>query len=310
MIHQFPHIIDNTMRGAFTECPTKWRNSFLLNRAPAKPNVHLHAGACFASGLETTRRAFYDMGLPPLDAIGAGLIKLWEAYGTFEPDERDQQKGVWNVSKALVAYFERYKLGEDYLVPMKVAGNSLVEFTFALPIDVKHPDTNDPILYGGRFDMFAVHRGYGFTFIDDEKTSTQLGAQWIKQWDTAAQFTGYCWAGHKMGIPPVGAIVRGVGLLKTEITFAEAITYRDAWRIDRWYQQLCEDIEHMKWCVANDKFSKAEDHACSNYGGCSYTGICFHRDGDVRLMEEGEFAARNWNPLAKDPTEQHLGGGL
>lgn len=302
----FPHIIDNTQRGTFIECPTKWRNSFLWNRAPASPNVHLHAGGAFAAGLETTRKAFYRDGKSDAEARSMGLQRLWEFYGTFEPDERDKQKDWRNMSKALVAYFDRYQLGSDYLQPFMVAGEPLVELTFAQPIDVLHPQTGDPILYAGRFDMYAVHRGYNVNFVNDEKTSKQLGAQWIKQWDTAAQFTGYCWASKQLGLAPAGAIVRGIGLLVNEITFAEAITYRDQWRIDQWYAQLCHDITRMIACWRDDRFDKAEDHACNNYGVCTFAQICFHRDGDERVMGP-EFRARDWNPLAKDPEVQELG---
>jgi len=300
--YDFPHIIDNTQRGTFVECPTKWRNSFVWNRAPVGHNVHLHAGGAFAAGLESTRKAFYRDGMSEQDSIAIGLTRLWEFYGTFEPDERNKQKGVDYMARALVAYFTRYKLAEDYLQPVMVAGQPLVELTFAEPIDVAHPQTGDPILYAGRFDMFATHRAYGVNFVNDEKTSKQLGAQWIKQWDTAAQFTGYCWASKRLGLNPAGAIIRGIGLLVNETTFAEAITYRDEWRIDRWYQQLLRDVKRMIQAWETDTYDRAEDHACNNYGECLYTKTCFHRDGDARLLSD-EFKSRDWNPLAKDPEE-------
>jgi hypothetical protein len=109
-----------------------------------------------------------------------------------------------------------------------------------------------------------------------------------------------------MGLNPAGAIIRGIGLLMSETTFLEKITYRDAWRVERWYAQLTHDIARMIEAWKSDRFDRAEDHACSNYGGCIYRHTCFHHAGQERLLGP-EFAARDWNPLAKDPMEQRLG---
>src|SRR3990172_5087025 len=97
-----------------------------------------------------------------------------------------------------------------------------IEFSFAAAIpEVKHPETGDPILFCGRFDQLAEYNK--MLFVEDEKTTTSLGEQWRNNWDLDSQFTGYVWGAKQFGLPVVGAIVRGIGLLKTKTTHQEVI---------------------------------------------------------------------------------------
>src|SRR3990167_4806127 len=300
----FPACIDNTMRSAFKSCPQKLFRGFLENWDPATPSIHLHAGGAFAHSLEVCRRAFYEAGKSESEARRDGLEALMRFYGPIvAAPTRTGDKSLENVIRAYDSYMERYKLGVDPIKPLMVNGKAMVEFSFAMPTLVKHPQSGDPILYGGRSDMIGVMNDV--LWVTDEKTASQLGEQWASQFDLDSQFTGYIAGAHTYGYPVAGALIRGVGLLKTKITHSEVMLNRSSWMIERWWQQLHRDIKRMVQCYKEGYWDFALDKSsCAAYGGCEFKMLCESPQPEGYLPIY--FRQRVWNPLAKDSGENLL----
>jgi len=148
--------------------------------------------------------------------------------------------------------------------------------------------------------MDALLAYAGGVFICDEKTASSLGATWSRQWDLRSQFTGYAWGCREAGIRVDGAIVRGVSILKTKYDTQQAITYRPAWQVDRWYNQTCDLIEEIKWRWEHNKWPYNLDHACADYGGCGFRQACSSQDESSWL--ETYFERRHWNPITREET--------
>lgn len=293
--HPFPNAIDSTTLGSFRSCPQKMMRTYLQHWKPVTESVHLIAGGAFASGIEAARRAFYEQNLSGEESIALGLAALIHHYGDFECPP-DSAKSLERTAGALEFYFSNYPLGNDGAVPLTFPdGRRGIEFSFACPLPVNHPVTGDPILYTGRSDMIA--EAFGGIYVYDEKTTSQLGASWGKQWDMRSQFTGYCWAASEFGIPAGGVVVRGVSILKTKYDHQQVITYRAPHEIQRWLDQTCRDIERMIECWKEDYFDFNLDHACAEYGGCSMVNVC--RSPDPQAWLENYFTQRVWNPLAR-----------
>jgi hypothetical protein len=289
----FPQYIDNTMRGTFVACPHKFRRSFIDNLAPIEPSIHLHAGGALASALDTTRKAFYGGGKSEPEALALGATELIRFWGDFPAEH--ETKSLPRMLLAFDDYFREYPLPSDAIKPLMLSGNKpCTEFSFALPLPINNPDTGEPLLYTGRFDMLGVFNET--LFVVDEKTTSQLGQMWQQQWDLKSQFTGYCAAARSFGYPVAGAIVRGIGLLKNDTSFAQVIEYRPDWQIDRWYAQLLRDINRMIACYRENEFDYALDEACASYGGCAFRRLCLSQNPENWI--EGYFTERNWNPLA------------
>lgn len=296
----FPELIDNTARSAWITCPQQFfRQTIQSVRLRGLPNIHLHAGGAFAKSLEVARVAFYEQGLTPAQAEEAGLRALYTAYGDVELEAaRSGDKSLEGLIRAFESYMLEYPLGVTKIVPLTFPnGKIAVEFTFAVPIpDTVHPETGNPILYGGRFDMLGLYNNQ--IFVVDEKTTTALGERWARQWDLDSQFTGYCWAARSYGHLVVGAIIRGIGLLKTRTTHAEAIIYRPEWQINRWLEQLVDEVHDMIAAWKKQKFKRALDKkACDAYSGCAYKTLCETPDPERWL--ETHYEVRVWDPLAK-----------
>jgi hypothetical protein len=321
----FPHCIDSTMLAAFRSCPQKMFRHYVEHWKAKSESVHLIAGGAFAKGIEIARHAYYEgvamtasIAYEPDEVTGElkrkvtwleescefhnrelaeelGLSALLAAYGDFECPP-DSAKSAERTAGALEFYFENYPLGNDGTEPVLLAGGKrCIEFSFAEPLEIVHPVTGDPILYTGRSDMIA-HMANG-VYIFDEKTASQLGPSWSRQWDMRSQFTGYAWAAQRQGMEVDGAIVRGVSILKTKYDTQQAITYRGDWEIERWYAQLHRDVARMIQCWADGWWDYNMDSACAEYGGCGLTRICKSKDPEAWLPMD--FERRVWDPLAR-----------
>lgn len=294
----FPHVVDSTMIADWRSCHQKAFRSHFEHWKPKGASVHLHAGGAFARGLEVARRAFYEHEHPEETAIAEGVGALIEAYGDFECPE-GIAKTLDRMAGALEFYFSAYPPAADPAKPIVLpSGKRAIEFSFAQPLPFAHPQTGDPIIYAGRSDMIAAFADG--VYIEDDKTTSQLGASWSRQWDLRSQFTGYCWAAREVGIPVNGVLVRGVSILKTKYDTLQAITYRSEWEIGRWLAQLKRDLGGMVAAWREGYWDWALDHACTEYGGCPFTSVCKSPTPDTWLPVY--FERRKWDPLARTET--------
>jgi len=291
----FPEVIDSSMRSDFVSCPRKCELKNLLHWKPKDQSIHLHAGGAYAHGLEVARRAFYGEKRPAKEAIGLGLAALMEKYGDFQcPPE--SAKSCERMLGALEYYFHAFPLTADYATPHKFGDDILgVEFSFVEPIDVVHPETGQPLLYAGRLD--AVMDFAGGVYPLDDKTTSGIGPKWSQQWDLRSQFTAYSWGVRKAGIDTQGFMVRGLAILKTKYDHAEAITYRPAWMVERWYNQMLRDVKRMIECWKEGYWDYNLDESCNAYGGCEFKQICMtNRPED--WLKTG-FERRKWDPVTR-----------
>lgn len=303
MIHTsrppFPRVIDSSLIADFRACPERARLCYFEHWKPKALSVHLHAGAAFARGLEIARRSYFEWERSPEDSVALGARALIESYGRFECPE-DSAKSLARTVGALEFYFDTYPLESDparaYRLP---DGKFAIEFNGVDPIEVDHPETGEPILFSWRMDLISEMSGLRLG--QDEKTTSQLGASWPRKWDLRSQFTGYVWGAGEHGVKLDGFLVRGISILKTKYETAEAITYRPAWQVARWYKQLCRDVERMKQMWEEGYFDLALDNACLEYGGCQFRGVCLMQDPSMLL--EHQFQRRRWDPVLRTEEE-------
>lgn len=294
----FPAVLDSSIIADFRSCPQRMFKNSIEHWKPRELSVHLKAGAAYAKGLEVARTSYYVAGESPDTAIGKGLGALFAEYGDFQCPP-DSAKSLERTGGALEFYFDHYQLGVDQAIPLQLPGGKRgIEFNFAEPIDETHPETGDPLIYCGRMDMLCEY--HNLLLGEDDKTASQLGASWPRQWDLRSQFTGYVWGAGRAGIKLNGFLIRGVSILKTKYDTLEAITYRPDWQIERWYIQLLRDVKRMKQCWQEGYWDYNLDHACTEYGGCTFRNVCLAKDPQ-QLLEQ-QFQRRRWDPLTRTET--------
>lgn len=315
----FPTQIDSSTLSTWRSCRRKFFWSTISSLYPLGKSVHLIAGGAFAAGVEAARRvAFRAPGdrQPTFDDLIEASFKAFiREWGDYIPPE-DSSKSFHNVFQALVEYLKSYPPSTDIIQPLiRKDGSPTVEFTFAIPLEIKHPETGDPILFVGRFDLLGSYQG--LPCIVDEKTTTAMGYSWADQWKLRGQFMGYCWACQQLGWEVNTAVIRGIGILKTQYKFQTQIEQFPQHLLERWERMMYADINEMISAWQNsvpgssEAFTKSEymdisfpynfADSCSSYGGCAFAPLCLAKDPEPYFSN---YAKYRWNPLAKQPIEE------
>lgn len=312
-MYDFPTVVDSSLISQFRTCPQLFFRASMEHWKGKGPSPHLHAGGAFARGLEVTRQQFFEEGKPSEESIALGMQALTLFWGDYEPPE-GIAKTLTRMLGALEFYFDCWPLGEGAIPTKLPSGKRAIEFSFAEPTDFINPQTGDPVIYCGRTDQI-VDFAEG-VYLEDDKTTSSLGASWSRKWDLRSQFTGYTWGATKAGISTAGILVRGVSILKTKYDKAEALTFRAQFEVDRWYQQLMRDLDNMAtmWehsiavsvtngeehMVGASAWDYNLDESCTAYGGCQFLSVCKSPEPEDWLPMY--FERRRWDPLTRTET--------
>jgi hypothetical protein len=302
MLHQlgkgsFPEVIDSTIVAEWKACPAKTYFSHFLHLGAKYESIDLIAGGAFALGMEIIRKEYYGNKKSLQDALRIAFPAVITAYGNPDVPANKEAKSLDRVVEALVAYLQKWPPETDHIQPHMVDGQPSVEFTFSLPLPFNHPQTGNPLVYGGRFDLLGVYRDN--LVVVDEKTTSQLGPTWSAKWNLRGQFTGYCWAAREYGRPVVGAIVRGVSFLKNSFGFEESLQMRSQEQMDLWHEDMLATVEDMLDAWATGRYAQNFADSCSAYGNCAFQRLCSVRNFEPWI--EGNYGVRKWNPLEKVP---------
>ncbi len=298
----FPDKVDSSILASFDACEVKGYKEYIEHLSPSLTSVDLHAGGAFSAGIEATRNALWVDGKDLIAAQLAGMRDFMMYWGDYEPPE-GHTKSFGNVLGALFDYFRHYDPRMDPVKPYILqSGKPAVEFTFALPTEVKHPVSGEPVIYCGRFDLLGYYNDVLF-IIDEKTTGRTPTATWMTQYAMRGQFIGYIWAAQQYGFPVSNALVRMIVILKTQYKQLQApITIAD-WQIRRWYEDMNRKVERLVRAWETDTWIHSYGDACSSYNGCPYLGLCTQED---ERLWHGDYKIRYWNPLEKDPTRRNM----
>lgn len=298
----FPKNLDSTIMACFDTCETKFYQEYCLRLAPNAISPHLHAGGAIAYGCEIVRKAVYIDGLSTREALIRGTNAFMEFWGLDEDApfvHEKNPKTFNNTLGALWDYFYTYDPVTDPIQPIRGAdGKPAIEFSFGIPMEVNHPETGDPILYAGRFDMLGNYNG-NMPCVLDEKTATSLSAGWANQWAMRGQFLGYCFAAQKYGYECSTAVVRGLAIQKTQYKHLQAIVQFNNFHIERWWEQINMRAQRAVDAWNSGKWFMSFGDGCGAYGGCEYMELCVSPDPTTWY---GDYAERLWDPLNRNPT--------
>lgn len=304
----FPAAIDNSIRKELVKCETATRYKYIQGvRADEGGRVDLIAGGAFAAGMEAMRTAYYVDGDSPDDCLKKGIVALYDKYGSFVPTGKTN-KTVDRMAGALAFYAQQCPLEEERLIPLMLPdGKRMIEVGFNYPIPVKHPDTNEPLTYCGRFDALCLDE-HDVAWAVDEKTTSQMGEKWANQWPLDSQMTGYVWGAqkllqeHKLDYEVGGAIINGIAIRLRDYEHGRYTAYREPWFVDRWWDQMVRDVERLTRAYRSGHFDQTLDHACAFYNNpCEYVPLCLSRNPE-RLLQSGGWKEVRWNPVTREET--------
>ena len=296
-----PQVLDSTMIVDFRSCYERFRNRYMLHLMGKDKSGDLIAGGAIAAAIEAVRIGVYQHGKDvPNSLIPAykAFVKEWRDYTP--PENSKSFKTFGNCWSAVEQYFTWKPPHTDELQPLRTRDNKpFVEFSFAVPLPILHPETGEPFIYVGRFDLLGTWMDR--TVVSDEKTMSQMGSNWVSQWGLRNQFMGYCWGAQQYGYQCNDALIRGICLTK-EIKLAEASANYPDWMLARWFTQLLQDINKMVEYWRVDARDYNFGNACTEYGGCAYRDLCVSRKPEVWFQH---YNRAKWNPIHRrlDPIE-------
>ena len=294
-----PQHIDSTMLSAFRSCPRKFYHEYILGLRTGDPSIDLHAGAALAAALERFYTAIFAELRSTADAMKECFSCFVNSWGDYPREISDSPKSFDRMWEAIADYLRTYPPHTDHVQPyVSDEGAVTSEFSFAIPLIDDgfpfHPESGDPFIYCGRFDMLGSYNGR--PCVRDEKTTKYAGATWADQWDLRAQFMGYVWACQHAGLALDTVVVRGIVIQKTQIKQLEAIKIFSDFMIERWYDQLKSDVSRLVDLYSRNYWDYNFGESCTAYGGCNYSSLCKAKDPTVWMPE---YSIRRWNPLTR-----------
>jgi hypothetical protein len=308
---QLPLHIDSTMITCARSCLQKFLLEFVHGYRPRAISVDLHAGACFATGLETVYRGIWEQNLSLPSALERAHAAFHIAWGDFEiPAFKKTAKTADRIWEAIESYFEQYPPRTDHVQPYFGSdGKPTFEYTFAIPLEPAnnfegenfplHP-SGAPFIYSGRFDMLGAISGR--PCVRDEKTTGgSISTNWSDQWNLRSQFLGYVWACQQAGINLDTVVVRGIAIQKTQIVHAEDIKNYSAHLVAKWHEQLRRDLWRIRRAWDEGYFDFNLGDACTSYGNCVFQSACASTTPEAWLSD---FVVKHWNPLDKNPAKE------
>jgi hypothetical protein len=304
----FPSAIDNSIRKELVKCEQATKYKYIQGvRADSGGRVDLIAGGAFAAGMEAMRSWYYVGGASPENCLKYGIAALYDKYGNFIPEGKTN-KTVDRMAGALAFYAQQCPLEGERLIPLQLPdGSRMIEVGFNFPIPIKHPDTQEPLTYCGRFDALCLDE-HDVAWVVDEKTTSQMGEKWSNQWPLDSQMTGYVWGAerlmrqHGLDYEIGGAVINGIAIRLRDYEHVRIVTYRQPWEVERWFNQMIRDVERLKLAYQSGNFDMALDHACAFYNNpCEYAPLCLSRNPE-RLLQSGGWKEVRWNPVTREET--------
>lgn len=299
--YPFPIFVDSTALSTFRLCRRKWAWSVLRSLKPSTVNTDLNAGGAFAKGLEVARKAFYIERVSQERATQRGLLALINAYGDADPLTESGKKKSWDaVAGAFVYYTDQFPFATDAIQPYLAhdGASATIEFSFSLPLPIRHPTTGEPILFVGRFDMLGAFNGQAFCV--DEKTTGKLDSHSETKWPLRGQFIGYCYAARELGYTVAGTIVRNIALYKEAYAIQQVPVYAPSWKVDEWLRDTLSTVTEMVAVWESNYYQKAWGDACTMYRGCDYLRLCDTPQPERWISPY--YTVKPWNPIQVEET--------
>lgn len=300
-----PSVIDATMLTAFRACKSSFYRAHVLKRSNSTSSAPLLAGGAFASGIEAYRRAFYADGYSEKSCYDISILAAIQSWGDVDPfpQGKHESRSLDRVLAAIKSYFDTYPIAKDLFQPHVRAdtGTPTIEFSAAVPLDPDrgfplHPSTGEPFIWHIRSDGLGTFRN--LPVFSDEKTTESLGAAWSNKWLMRNQFLSYGWCYREMGLPYRSVLVRGVGLLKTKITHAEALIPYPDHMFDMWERNAIFSLNQMVQMWEIDYWPEDIGDACTSFGNCQFTDVCLAApQRKLNYLRTG-YVHRNWDPAS------------
>ena len=272
--------LDNFQIEQFSTCPRK----FYYRVHKGYTTKHRGAALGFGVTLHEGLREWYTS--KNFDLACDAMKAVWQ--DTVEDDYRTFARAV-----AVLEEYTRYYDSELLKIVHNDDNHPMLEITFQV-------DTGRGFIYTGIFDGLMTINGEYFVF--EHKTTSQLGAQYFRQYKPNGQVTGYMWAASRIfGKPVVSAMINAIGVLKTQTKLDRHITTRTPEETDEWLDNVCAVHDEIVRCETADEWPQRTVNCIGKYGACEFHDICAlsSPENRARLLDQ-DYVIEPWDPEHRD----------
>lgn len=281
--------IDNTALDTYMRCPKEYDYSMRQHmRRGGAPSPALAYGSVWHIIMETHYLTNGDAM-----AVRQAALDAWEPHGIAD-DHRTLERALAEYDN----YVERWGSPEqEHGQTLGAPEEPLVELSVNATWEgALHP-------YAGKLDRIIEESGQ--IYIEDHKTTSQMGPQYFKQFELDNQMMGYTVLGTLLtGVRVAGVRINGHAVYKRESKFQREFIPFSPDRLEDWKENYNRWIERIQASYANNDFPRNFKACSRKYGSCPYTTVCSMPPKLRDKVLQHDFDYNPWNPLeAKDSPE-------
>jgi len=210
-----------------------------------------------------------------------------------EDPKRTHKMGEWIIKNYAKTYQDQ---------PHKIVH---AEMSFDLPLG----NGNSLI---GRIDK-VVEWG-GTLWIMDHKTTSQMGANFYKEFDPSLQMTGYVWAARELGFDVRGVLIDAIlvakGLLESSSRsrlnpLARFDFYKNDAALKEWKDTVLQIQTDIGWTEEDARINgparwTPNFDSCTYYGECPYRRVCSEEEQVRERLISMDYDVDFWDPREKE----------
>ena len=254
-------VLDYTTISDFLICRQKYYLRHKLNLVQKKVATALE----FGSTWHKTMDAFWT---------GKPYKKVFEdAYKDVEVAEGDKRT-LERGRKVLDDYAKRYEAKVFEVIASEVSHHKVI----------------GDVDYYGRMDK--IIKWDGSIYVDEHKTTSQLGFTFFNQFALNYQVDGYDWLCEDKYGECAGVLIDAVLIAKTKFNCMRDIATRTKRDRMEFEAELLDIAANIRWANDNKSYPKNKS-LCQYYGECPYRDACLYH-GDKRIIE-GRYKKSVWD---------------
>ncbi len=276
--------IDNTAKADFERCHWLYYAGMVRHRRKDdSKSPPLAYGTVWHSILQAHYESDGDMSKVLVAAVAG-----WQEHGKMD-DHRTLERALMEYDN----YKERWGAVPSRDEEAKTLGwpdSPMVEIS----MNATWPGSLHP--YAGKIDRILDWNGQ--IFIEDHKTTSQMGATYFRQFELSNQMMGYAFLGELItGRPVAGVRINAHAIYKRESKFERQVFSYSKERLADWAENNNAAIAEIKECYRTGLWRRNFNGCAGKYGMCSYADVCSVAPSIREAALEQDFPVNPWNPL-------------
>ena len=139
-------------------------------------------------------------------------------------------------------------------------------------------------IYSGTMDRIEDWNGH--IYVDDHKTTKQLGLSFFEAFRPSPQIDGYCFATREIVGKCHGAVINGISVAKNpKERFQRFPSSRTDREMDQWKEIFTDATDGMMRCVEKKHFPRHTSHGHKWFRKCPVWNLCVYGEDEAYIAQ-------------------------